>query len=251
MPTFDGKSGKLKLFEDLFRTILKIHNQLTEEDKIYYFHSLIRGDALQTFKNNSNRNWESLAEILTVFRGRYVKPQSMATAKYKFEQLVFNPANQKLIDFLDELQKLAKDALGVAAQAILDQFIYAKKLPHLEKPIHQAHFENGTYEQIVTHLERELELKSLEYPDEIQMNTVTHKQQIEPTQIMLEISTVTQTTLTPTTTKLAENLELSTLPVTHVAKRTTPQRDVSLEPMQQTSHFPGRTNLKNRTHMTV
>ena len=39
--------------------------------------------------------------------------------------------------------------------------------------------ENGTYEQIVTHLERELELDSLEYPDETQMNTVMHKQQIE------------------------------------------------------------------------
>ena len=39
--------------------------------------------------------------------------------------------------------------------------------------------ENGTYEQIVTHLEWELELNSLEYPDETQMDTVTHKQQIE------------------------------------------------------------------------
>ena len=51
--------------------------------------------------------------------------------------------------------------------------------PHLKKSINQAHLENGTYEQIVTHLERELELKSLEHPDETQMNTATHKQQIE------------------------------------------------------------------------
>ena len=179
MPTFDGKSEKFELFEDLFQTSLKIHNHLTEEDKIYYFHSLMRGDALQTFKNISSPNRENLTEILTVFRRKYVKPQSMATAKHKFQQLVFNPANQKLIDFLDELQKLAKDAFGVAAQAIIDQFIYAKMPPHLKKPINQAYLENGTYEQIVTHLERELELNSLEYRDETQMNTVTHKQQIE------------------------------------------------------------------------
>ena len=175
MPTFNGKSEKFELFEDLFQTSLKIHNQLTEENKIYYFHSLMRGDALQTFKNISSPNRENLTEILTVFRRKYVKPQSMATAKHKFQQLVFNPANQKLIDFLDELQKLAKDAFGVAAQAIIDQFIYAKMPPHLKKSINQAHLENGTYEQIVTHLERELELNSLEYPDETQMNTVTHK----------------------------------------------------------------------------
>ena len=179
MHTFDGKSEKFELFEDLFQTSVKIHNQLTEEDKINSFHSLMRGDALQTFKNIDSPNRENLTEILTVFRRKYVKPQSMATATHKFQQLVFNPANQNLIEFLDELQKLAKDAFGVAAQAIIDQFIYAKMPPHLKKSINQAHLENGTYEQIVTHLERELELNSLEYPDETQMNTVTNKQQIE------------------------------------------------------------------------
>ena len=168
MPTFDGKSEKFELFEDLFQTSLKIHNQLTEEDKVYYFHSLIRGDALQTFKNISSPNRENLREILAVFRRKHVKPQSMATARHKFQQLVFNPANQKLIDFLDELQKMAKDAVGVAAQALIDQFICAKMPPHLKKSINQAHLENGTYEQIVTHLERELELNSLEYPDKTQ-----------------------------------------------------------------------------------
>ena len=79
----------------------------------------------------------------------------MAEAKHKFQQLVSNPANQMLIDFLDELQKLAKDAFGVAAQAIIEQFICAKMPPHLKKSINQAHLENGTYEQIVTHLEKE------------------------------------------------------------------------------------------------
>ena len=172
MPTFDGKSEKFELFEDLFQTSLKIHNQLTEEDKVNSFHSLMRGDALQTFKSITSPNRENLAEILTVFRGKYVKPQSMATAKHKFQRLVFNPANQKLIDFLDELQKLAKDAFGVAAQAIIEQFIYAKMPPHLKKSINQAHLENGTYEQIVSHLKRELELNGLEAPDEMQLNTV-------------------------------------------------------------------------------
>ena len=84
MPTFDGKSENFELFEDLFQTSLKIHNHLTEEDKINYFHSLMRGDALQTFKNITSPNRENLAEILTVFRRKYVKPQSMATAKHKF-----------------------------------------------------------------------------------------------------------------------------------------------------------------------
>ena len=175
MPTFYGKSEKFELFDALFQTSLKIHNQLTEEDKINYFHSLMRGDALQTFKNITSPNRENLGGILTVFRRKYVKPQSMATAKHKFQRLDFNPANQNLNDFLDELQKLATDAFGVAAQAIFEQFIYAKMPHHLKKSINQAHLESGTYEQIVSHPERELALNGLKAPDEMPINTVTQQ----------------------------------------------------------------------------
>ena len=174
MPTFDGKSEKFELFEDLFETSLKIHNQLTEEDRINYFLSVTRGDALKTFKNINGPTRENLGEILAVFRRKFVKHQSMATAKHNFQKLVFNPANRKLVDFLDELQKLAKDAFGIAAHAIIEQFIYAKMPSHLKKSTNQAHLENGTYEQIVTQLEKELELNGLEAPDELQVNTVSH-----------------------------------------------------------------------------
>ena len=173
-PRSTGKSENFELFEDLFPTSLKIHNQLTEEDRINYFHSLMKGDALQTFKNINGPTRENLREILPVFRRKYVKSQSMATAKHQFKKLVFNPANQKLVDFLDELQKLAKDAFGIAAHAIIEQIIYAKMPPHLKKSKNQAHLGNGTYEQIVTHLERELELNGLQAPDELQVNTVSH-----------------------------------------------------------------------------
>ena len=175
MPTFDRKSEKFELFEDLFQTSSKTHHQLTEENKINYFHSLISGDALQTFKNITSPNREILGEILTVFRRKYVKPQSMATAKHKFQRRVFNPANQKLIDFLDELQNLAKDAFGVAVQAIVEHFIYAKMRLHLKKSVNQAQLEIGTYEQSVSHLEKDLELNGLEAPDEMPVNTVTQE----------------------------------------------------------------------------
>ena len=135
----------------------------------------MRGDALQTSKKITSPNRENSGEILSVFRKKYVKPQSLATAKHKFQRMVFNPANQNLNDFLDDFQKFAKDAFGVAAQAIIEQFIYAKMSPHLKKSINQAHLENGTYEQIVSHLENELELNGLEAPDEMPKNTVTQQ----------------------------------------------------------------------------
>ena len=96
------------------------------------------------------------------------------TAKQTFLKHFFNPANQKLVVFLDELQKLAKHAIGIDAHAIIEQFIYAKMPPHLKKSVYRAHLQNGTFEQIITHLQRELELNSLEAPDELQINTVSH-----------------------------------------------------------------------------
>ena len=62
MRTFDGKSEKFELSEDLFQTSLKIHNQLTDQDKINYFHSLAWCCAadvqkhLQPNKRESGRN---------------------------------------------------------------------------------------------------------------------------------------------------------------------------------------------------
>ena len=70
---------------------------------------------------------------------------------------------------------MAKDAFGIAAHAIIEQFIYAKMPPHLKKSKNQVNLENGTYEQFVTHLEREIELNGLEAPDELPINNVNQQ----------------------------------------------------------------------------
>ena len=106
----------------------------------------------------------------------------MSTAKHKFQKLVFNPANHKLVDFLDELQKLAKDGFGITAHNIIQKFIYAKMPPLLKKSINQAHLENGTYELIVTHLERELERNCFERATGKHCEPTTHKHKCLQTQ---------------------------------------------------------------------
>ena len=55
----------------------------------------MRGDALQTFANINGPTPENLGEILAVFRRKNKKPQSMVTAKQKFQKLVFTPAKQR------------------------------------------------------------------------------------------------------------------------------------------------------------
>ena len=133
MRAFDGKSEKFELFGDPFPTSLKIHNQLTEDNRINYYQSLMKGTALQTFENINNPTRDNLGKVLAAFRKKQVTPQSMATAKHNFQKNFFNPANQKSCDFLDQLQKSRKDSFGIASHAIIEQFFHAKKPSHLRK----------------------------------------------------------------------------------------------------------------------
>ena len=47
--------------------------------------------------------------------------------------------------------------------------------PHLKRSINQARLENGLCEQIVSHLEKELELNDLEAPDQLHGKTLTQQ----------------------------------------------------------------------------
>ena len=74
--TFDGKSEKFELLEDLFHTMIKMQPDMTETMKFNHFHSLLRKNALQTFRNINTANRQTLEDLLAVFRRKYVKPES-------------------------------------------------------------------------------------------------------------------------------------------------------------------------------
>ena len=153
--------------------------------------------------------------------------------------------------------------------------------------------ENGTYEQIVSLLERELELYGLEAPDEMPINTVTqqapqqnsnkhkptchhckkpghfqnqsHHLKREKNQTRNNTNSANnnngsaQTNSNPNN-KVANNtkenninnqsdrnLDLSSHPVRHVVEITIPQRNATLEKMQQTDRLQEIDDRKDRT----
>ena len=177
MPTFDGKNEKFELFEDLFQTSLKVHPQITEQEKIHYFHSLLRGDALQTFRNMTETTKTNLNDIIAGFRRRYVKTQSIATARCKWENLTFDPANQTFQDFWENYQKLAQEAYADDAPRFIETSFYAKMPTHLKRVLNQARLETAPYETMVQHLEREMELNGLANPE---FTTFTGIHNVEP-----------------------------------------------------------------------
>ena len=121
--TFDGKSEKVELFEDLFHTMIKMQPDMTETMKINHFHSPLRKNALQTFCNINTANRQTLEDILAVFRRKYVKPESQATAKHNWHRLVLDPNTMKLPDFLEVLNQGAEKAFGDNAQAMIDSLL--------------------------------------------------------------------------------------------------------------------------------
>ena len=171
--TFDGKSEKFELFEDLFHTMIKMQPEMTEQMKINHFHSLLRKNALQTFRNINSTNRQTLEDVLVIFRQKYVKPESQATAKHKWHRLVFDPNTMKLPDFFEELNQGAEKAFGDHAQKMIDSLLYAKLPPKLKRSVNMARLENGSYNEIVAHLERELEVNALEESDDLPMATMT------------------------------------------------------------------------------
>ena len=170
---FDGKNEKFELFEDLFHTMLKMQSEMTEAMKINHFHAHLREEALQIFRNISASNKKTLGDVLIVFWRKYVKPESQATAKHKWHKLTFDPNTKSLPDFLEELNECAEKESGDNAQHLIDSLLYAKLPTHLKRSLNLAHLESGTYDQLVAHLEGELELSGLENDGELTIPTMT------------------------------------------------------------------------------
>ena len=153
LPVFDGKSEKFELFEDLFGNKIKMYPHLTEIQKINYFHSLLRGNALQAYCNLNDTKKDNLEEVITAFKRRFGDFQSSAKARCEWDALHFDPTKQKLHEFLDILQKTSKEAFGSEAQRFIDKAIYAKMQDHVKKILNRAYLEDKPYNDIVLHLE--------------------------------------------------------------------------------------------------
>ena len=142
LPVFDGKFAKFELFEDLFRNNIKMYPHLTEIQEINYFHSLLRGNALQAYCNLDETKKDNLEEVITAFKRRFGDFQSAATARCEWDALHFDPTKQKFHEFLDMLQKTAKEAFEPEAQKFIDKAIYAKMPDHVKKILNRAYLED-------------------------------------------------------------------------------------------------------------
>ena len=79
----------------------------------------------------------------------------------------------KLPEFLEELNQGADRAFGENAPSMIDSLLYAKLPSKLKRSVNMTRLENASYEEIVTLLERESEIKQLEGGDDIPVPTMS------------------------------------------------------------------------------
>ena len=142
LPVFVGEAERFELFEDLFRNNIKVYPHLTEVQK-KYFNSLLRGNALQAYCNLEDTKKDILEEVITAFKRRFGDFQLAAKARCEWDALHFDPNKQKHHEFLNMLQKTAKEAFGPEAQKFIDKAIYAKIPHHVKKILNSAYLEDN------------------------------------------------------------------------------------------------------------
>ena len=74
----------------------------------------------------------------------------------------------KLPVSLKDWNQGAEKIFGENAQNIIISLVYAKLPPKSKRSVHMDILENGSYDETVAHLERELELNVLEESDDLQ-----------------------------------------------------------------------------------
>ena len=80
---------------------------------------------------------------------------------------MFNPSEQVMPDFLEELQQTAEKISRDYAQSLIENLIYSEMPPLLKKSINQGYLANVTYDQIIKHIKCQMDLNGIERSDEL------------------------------------------------------------------------------------
>ena len=104
---FDVKNELFELFEDLFKTMIKMQPEMTEKKKRNHFDSHLSKQALQTNCNKNAGRKRTHEDVLIIFQRRYVRPSSPAAAKHKWHKLTLTLSqNHYLISSKNSLNVL-------------------------------------------------------------------------------------------------------------------------------------------------
>ena len=162
VPLFRGNREKYNEFEHLLLNHLRPHqHKLSEEQKLTYFQSLLRDDAIEFWQSLKMTSQTTLAQVLRYFKKEYAKEDLKEVAKYKFDQMRYDPTAETFNDFLNKFKKVAKQAFGDKSSDITETFLFAKLPVQMQNELAMAGKHDASMEEIRTFVQRRCQYAQL------------------------------------------------------------------------------------------
>ena len=165
VPNFRGQKDKFVEFEHLLLNHLSpLANQITEENKLHFFQSLLRDDAIEYWQSIQLTPLTTLKDVLDLFRKEFAKEDLKEVARYKWDQARYDPTTETFSDFLKNLKKIAKQAIGDEADKIIKMFLFGKHPVEIQQELTMANEEESSPEEIKTYLMRKYQCQQYAAP---------------------------------------------------------------------------------------
>ena len=127
---------------------------MSEKQKLTSFQSLLRDDDIEFWQSLKITNQTTLVQVLRYFKKEYAKEDLKEVAKYKFDQMRYDPS-------IETLNDLAEQALGDRSSDITETFLFAKLPVHTQIELAMAGKHDGTMEEIRTFVQRRFQYAQL------------------------------------------------------------------------------------------
>ena len=155
VPNFRGTKDKYNEIEHLLLNHFRpIANKITGEDKIHFFQSLLRDEAIDFWQTITISSTTTLQDVPKVFRKEFAKEDMREDARYKWNEDNYDPTTQAFGDFLRDLKKIAKQAYGDEADKCIKIFLFGKLPVEIQQELTMANKEDSSPEEIKTYLLR-------------------------------------------------------------------------------------------------
>ena len=109
VPNFRGQKDNFVEFEHLLLNHLSpLAIKITEENKLHFFQSLLRDEAIEYWQSIQITPVTTLKDVLDLFRKEFAKEDLKEVARYKWDQARYDTTTETFGDFLKSLKKTAK-----------------------------------------------------------------------------------------------------------------------------------------------
>ena len=101
VPNFRGQKDKFVEFDHLLLNNLSpLANKITEENKLHFFQSVLRDEAIEYWQSIQITPVTTLKDVLELFRKEFAKEDFKEVARYKWDQARYDPTTETFGDFL-------------------------------------------------------------------------------------------------------------------------------------------------------